>query len=215
MAQLGRISTLIVPFTFVMQFAAADTVTFNDLTETPTLTIVGNRIQDQGPGCSSLLTSERCSVLDFSPFTPPGTFGGTLPDFVLIYDGATTLTGLSDYISRVDVVNSVAVNFTSNGTNEQPLPPPGALGTNPDLTGCFGGTVTVNGNSVRCMAESGGVQTAGTITFTNAAGNVTTDTVMFSSDTEVPEPSETLPLFSLGGAALLASLRMKQGSQTR
>src|ERR1700730_14741662 len=100
--ELGQICAMIVASTFMGQLARAGTITFNDLMDTLTVDTTDNRMESAG--CVSARTSERCNVLDRSPYNPAGTFGGTLPDYVLIYDGKDTKSGLSDYISRVDVV---------------------------------------------------------------------------------------------------------------
>jgi hypothetical protein len=84
-------------------------------------------------------------IIDDSPYAAGGIIVSPmndLPDFVLIYEGANTSTSLSDYIARVDLGNSVSVNFFSDGTAENPLPLPGIL-NGADLTGCFAGVIVV------------------------------------------------------------------------
>jgi hypothetical protein len=140
-----------------------------------------------------------------------------LPDFVLIYDGANTSTSLSDYITRVDLGNSVSVNFFSDGTAENPLPLPAIL-NGVALTGCFAGVIVVRTTgglqSVLCTQETGMMQTAGNITFQQTGtAATTTDTVNFFSDAEVPEPSALLPLVSMiAGLGIVRFMRCRSES---
>src|SRR5215467_1546140 len=103
----SQISVFVMVLTCFSPFVRADTITFNDLTDTLTVTAVPNnppRITGLN-NCTTSPTTEMClQIIDGSPYAAGGIIVSPmndLPDFVLIYDGANTSTSLSDYIARV------------------------------------------------------------------------------------------------------------------
>ncbi len=150
----------------------ADTILFNDLTENVSITTTSTRVSDVSCGTNSL--SEFC-LLTLNPpsptailLTPPATIG--------IAEAGST--NGSDEIAHGQIIGTqIAVfNFFSDLDPGAPI-----ITCSPPIT--------------NCLVETGGVQTAFQLFWSNG----TVDTIQFQSD--VPGPT-SWPLLFMGFVAL-------------
>jgi hypothetical protein len=171
-------------------FLSAGTITFRDLSDT--LTYVDDTGRAPNLNCTATSVEECFGNLS----APAGDHAQQGALFANIMEPGTT--SISDKVSRQGSDPSfVALTFTSDSTSS------GESGL---------GLCSANGGC--SITEDGTVQTAFTINWLDANGNiVTTDTIKFQSDVSevpgVPEPSALL-LVGIGGAAiLLVALRKR------
>jgi hypothetical protein len=155
----------------------AGTITFSDLTETPSI------IDGTGGRISGSCVGESCTVTITAPL------GFTFASFDVIFGVWTEPggTGISDTFCVPNVCTnspgSVFVAFTSDGETSLP-----------DELGCL----THPG---MCPAEDGTVQPAGDVFWANGTNQIH-DSILFQSDVDsVPEPASAGP--ALAGLAVL------------
>ena len=168
------ISTLLLAQAIAMAAAAGGTLTFVDLTDTIILSDTTGRTLD------FTCTGESCSVFLAGP--SGATAANTTVDILaqLFTEPGTNV--ISDELLTGDPPLGITIRFISDTE-------PGSLGT------CPAGAT--------CPAETGLVQTAATITWRNAAGQMlATDTIGFRSD--VPEPASALLLLTGVGVVAMA-----------
>jgi hypothetical protein len=179
-------SLFVVYFALAAQTAKADTITFTDLTDSPTLS-GSTRLALMS--CSLTSLAETCTAVLQPPLF---TLNAAIIDYRL---GEGSLTGrVSDAFHAVVTPLAALLTFTSDLPNA--LGEANGLGTCVSMGGC---------NAV----ENGMPQLVGTIVWTNPITHASvTDSIFLQSDV-VPEPA-SLILFGSGLAIVGGFLRRRR-----
>jgi PEP-CTERM motif len=188
------LTTLVVGVLLAAVPSLADTVTFNDLTDTLTMSTGTSTTACPASVTMELfgrvLTTEGCIAIMTGP---TGSTSFTAPSLTLI--GGDNGRVSDAIIIAPDLLNTdmAAVTFLSDPIEEMPF-----------LCSVEGGCP---------ITENGQLQTGAQITWKNASGsNVGTDQIQFRSDAEVvPEPA-SLVLLGGGLLAMAGYLRRRQSA---
>jgi PEP-CTERM motif len=221
-----RLSLAVLTLLLITQHSKADSVTFNDTSENPTMTTSGSRIittQSQLPGFS-FSQLQFLGTCGLSSLVPP------LPPFeecsVIISQPANTNPITSDATVTIGEPGSQLFSdaILRNSCPALTLSLGGGLATcTPGLIGVTfisdPNVSSVNGIPVTCAALNPSVsgqcdfsETGGPQVFSITYSDGTADVINFTSDVDVPEPS-TFVLFGSGFAAL-AGLMCRKIAQT-
>jgi PEP-CTERM motif len=178
--------------------ARADDVTFLDSTDSVTASTTSSRITTVGTCGAIVGGAEQCVVTIAAPtnYLFNGINGSSGTDFADLRYTEQDFSSISDEITITSLVpNQVSVVFTSDTSEGAGLGP------------CVLSPLCIG-------VESGSVETAATLDWTNLIGGHITDTISFQSDVETPAPEpSSLVLFGSGLLAVAGYGKTKLASK--